>query len=72
MAAPNSTMQQKGGISKFMREVKAEMRKVIWPTKQELINYTIVVFATVIFIAVLIGIVDGIFTELFKMFTRIG
>lgn len=68
MAGSNSTVQQRrGGAGKFFREMKAELKKVVWPTKKELINYTIVVFVTVIFIAVLIGVVDGIFSKLFEL-----
>ena len=44
MAKSNSAVQQRGGFGKFFRGVKAELKKVDWPTKKELINYTIVVF----------------------------
>ena len=53
----------------FVREVRAELRKVIWPTRKELITYTTV---SVIFIMVMVGIVTGIDTGLtdlvFKIF----
>lgn len=68
MAGSNQTVQQrKGGTGKFFREVKAELKKVVWPTKKELINYTIVVFITVLVVAGLIGLVDAIFARLFQM-----
>ena len=51
MAKSNSAVQQRGGFGKFFRGVKAELKKVVWPTKKELINYTIVVFLVTIFIA---------------------
>ena len=44
MAKSNSAVQQRGGFGKFFRGVKAELKKVVWPTRKELINYTIVVF----------------------------
>lgn len=31
-------------IAKYFREVKQELKKVAWPSKQELTTYTIVVF----------------------------
>jgi len=53
----------------FLREVRAELRKVIWPTRRELITYTTV---AVVFILVMVGIVTGIDTALtdlvFKIF----
>ena len=56
MAKSNSAVQQRGGFGKFFRGVKAELKKVVWPTKKELINYTIVVFLVTIFIAFIIYI----------------
>ena len=44
-------------ISRFVREVIAELVKVIWPTRKELVTYTIVV---VVFVAVMIEIVAGL------------
>ena len=41
-------------IALFYRQVVAEMRKVVWPTRQELITYTTVV---VVFVAVFAGLV---------------
>jgi preprotein translocase subunit SecE len=43
-----------GRIARFFREVVAELRKVIWPTRKELLTYTSVV---VVFVAVMLGIV---------------
>ena len=38
----------------FYRQVVAEMRKVVWPTRQELITYTIVVLVFVVSFALLV------------------
>jgi preprotein translocase subunit SecE len=43
-----------GRIGRFFREVVAELRKVIWPNRKELRNYTIVV---VVFVAIMLSIV---------------
>lgn len=45
-------------ITGFLKAVIAEMRKVSWPKKKELKKYTIVVIATVVFMAVYFGVVD--------------
>ena len=72
MAGSNSTVQQrKGGIGRLSREMKAERKKVVWPTKKELINYTIVVFVTVVFMAALIGAVDAIFGKLIELLMHV-
>ncbi len=44
---------QKGKISTYFKGVKAEMKKVIWPNKKELINYT----GVVILISMVVGLV---------------
>lgn len=68
MAGTNSKAQvQQNGNGKFVREVRSELKKVVWPTKKELVNYTIAVFIAVILISVIIGIVDTVFAELFKL-----
>jgi preprotein translocase subunit SecE len=43
-----------GRIGRFFREVVAELRKVIWPNRKELRNYTVVV---VVFVAIMLSIV---------------
>jgi preprotein translocase subunit SecE len=46
-----------GGIGRFIREVVAELRKVIWPTRNELLTYTAVV---VVFVTIVVAIVAGL------------
>jgi preprotein translocase subunit SecE len=46
-----------GRVGRFVREVIAELRKVIWPTRNELLTYTAVV---VVFVAVMLAIVAGL------------
>jgi preprotein translocase subunit SecE len=41
----------------FVRQVVAELRKVIWPTRHELVTYTTV---ALVFIAVMVGLVTGL------------
>jgi len=47
-------------IEKFLREVMAELKKVTWPTKDELVGSTIVTIVVSLIVAVFIGIVDRI------------
>lgn len=48
-------------LAKFLRDVRSELRKVVWPSKQQTINYTIVVVFAVFFVAGLISITDAAF-----------
>lgn len=64
MAAQETAIQ--GNASrwkKFLREVKAELKKVSWPDKQELLSYTGIVFVSVVAVAALIWLIDTVFTE---------
>lgn len=72
MAGSNSNVQQRrDGFGRIFREMKAELKKVVWPTKKELINYTVVVFITVLFMSALIGVVDAIFSQLVQLLMRL-
>jgi preprotein translocase subunit SecE len=42
----------------FVRQVVAELRKVIWPTRKELITYTTVALSFVIVMAVIVSLLD--------------
>jgi len=48
-------------LTKFLREVRSEMRKVVWPTRQQTVSYTLVVVAAVVLVAGLISITDAAF-----------
>ena len=51
--------EQQTGVIRFLRDTYDELRKVVWPTPQELYRYTIVVVVTVGVIAAFITAVDG-------------
>ena len=47
-------------VKKFLKEVVAELRKVTWPSKDELIGSTIVTIVVSLIVAIFIGVVDRI------------
>lgn len=48
-------------ISKFFREVRAEMRKVIWPTRRETMIYTSVVVLSIVAVGAAVWAIDTMF-----------
>ena len=50
--------------SLYTRQVVAEMRKVIWPTRKELTNYTTVVIAFVLVMIAILAVLDYGFGQL--------
>jgi preprotein translocase subunit SecE len=70
MAVPETTgVKNAGGIgiTRFMRETKVELKKVTWPTKQELIANTAVVLIAVVICAALIWVIDSFFNVVFRL-----
>jgi preprotein translocase subunit SecE len=51
-------------IALFYRQVIAELRKVIWPTRKELLTYTWVVIVFVTVVATIVAILDLGFAKL--------
>lgn len=45
-------------VKEFLREVKIELKKVVFPKKEEIIGSTWVVIITVIIVAIFLGIID--------------
>ncbi|HUW03149.1 MAG TPA: preprotein translocase subunit SecE [Acidimicrobiales bacterium] len=56
---------------KFLGEVRAELKKVAWPTRTEVINYSVVVFVCIVLLTALIAGLDYFLGEaVFKLFER--
>lgn len=52
---------------KFLKEVKAELGKVAWSTRQELLASTIVVIVVTVILGFFIGIIDLILSKLLTL-----
>jgi len=52
-----------GGILKFFKDMKSELKKVVWPTRSQLFNNTGVVLVFILVIGVAIWILDYLFTS---------
>jgi len=50
-------------VSTYNRQVVAELRKVIWPTRNELVTYTIVSIVFVTAMVALVALYDYLFTK---------
>jgi preprotein translocase subunit SecE len=50
-------------LMRFLREVVAELRKVIWPSRKDLVTYTIVVLVFVSFMVALVALLDLAFAK---------
>ncbi len=61
-----------GRLSAYLKNVRIELRRVTWPTKNDVLNKTLVVIGTLIFFGVLIYIIDTAIVPLLYAFASIG
>jgi preprotein translocase subunit SecE len=54
----------------FVREVLAEFRKVSWPSRQELINSTVVVITVTVVVSLFLGAVDVVLARIVERILR--
>ncbi|MDD5504459.1 MAG: preprotein translocase subunit SecE [Candidatus Omnitrophica bacterium] len=59
-----------GKIGNFISEVMVELKKVSWPTKNELIGSTIVVIISVLAMSAFIGVCDFVFSKAVHIIIR--
>ena len=53
-------------VGQFIRESNAEMKKVVWPTKDDVVSSVKVVIISTVIVAVILGLLDFGFTEAFR------
>jgi preprotein translocase subunit SecE len=56
--ATRQSKRERVGPAQYLREVRDEMRKVAWPTRPEVVRYSIIVTACVIVYMVYVGLID--------------
>ena len=55
---PDGSGKSGNGVAAFPGEVATELRKVIWPTGRQMVNYTLIVFAFLIILTALVWTVE--------------
>ena len=53
-------------VTQFIRESRAELKKVVWPSKEDVLSSIKVVIISTILVAVVLGLLDFGFTEEFR------
>jgi preprotein translocase subunit SecE len=59
-----ASKKKRTNIIKFARDVRAEMKKVTWMTRQQLVNSTLTVLVLCTIVAVIIFLADQVFSKL--------
>ena len=53
-------------VIQFFRESKAELKKVVWPSRDDVVSSVIVVIVSTFVVAVILGLLDLGFTAAFR------
>lgn len=59
-------------MAKFLGEVRVEMQKVVWPSKQEVYGATFVVLVSVVILTVAIGVEDYMLSKILDLILRLA
>jgi preprotein translocase subunit SecE len=62
--------KQEGGLQRWLRETRGELRKVTWPTREEALRLTYVVIGLSLVMGALLGGVDFILNALYTQVLR--
>ncbi len=54
-------------VVKYLRETRAEIAKVTWPTRQEWIRLSGIVIAVTLFMALILGLTDAIASQIMSL-----
>lgn len=62
------TEAQTGGVAAYLQATRAELKKVVWPTRDQAINLTVVVLTVVVIMTAILWGIDVVFSQFFKLF----
>ena len=57
-------------VFQFFKESRAELKKVVWPTKDDVVSSIKVVIISTVIVALVLGLLDLGFTQLFRIVMR--
>ena len=61
---------KKASLIKFFKETKAELKKVSWPSKEQLFNNTLIIVVFIAIATIILSALDVGFTWLFSLITK--
>jgi len=64
--------KQEGGIQRWFQETRGELRKVVWPTREEALRLTYVVIAISLVMGAVLGLLDFLLNSLYTFLISLG
>lgn len=65
-------VKKENAIIRYFKDTLAELRKVTWPSREEALKLTLIVFGVTIGMAAALGLVDYLFFLLFRFIFSLG
>ena len=60
---PQESKEKRATPLEFLREVRGELRKVAWPTRDEVVRYSLIVLLTIVVLTTMIFALDYVFAK---------
>ncbi len=60
--------RQERSIQRWFRETRGELRKVVWPTREEALRLTYIVIGVALFMGLVLGLADLLLSTLYSLF----
>ncbi len=70
MAETTANKKKVNKLAKFFKETKAELKKVTWPSKNQLIHNTLIILAFIIITCIILSVCDAAFAWLMDLVTN--
>jgi preprotein translocase subunit SecE len=67
VTTPEKKEKKEYRIVRYLKEVRAELRKVVWPSRRNTLNLTGIVLGVTASMSVLLGVIDWLLSKLFAL-----
>jgi preprotein translocase subunit SecE len=64
--------KRKNPLGKWFREMKSELKKVVWPTRKQIINNTVIVLVIVVISSAVLWCVDQVGVQIVQALIAVG
>ena len=64
-------IKEPNAVVRYYRETVGELKKVVWPTREEALRLTWIVLVVITIMAIILGAADYLFSELFRILISI-
>ncbi len=70
--AKAQVVKEPNAVVRYYRETVGELRKVVWPTREEALRLTYIVLIVITTMAAILGLADYVFAQLVRLLIGLG